>query len=84
MVILFSPVLGFLRQEGVVEDAPPFDEAGLAGPYYVREEHLKPPGQRFGQDFVQAPEQRDWAPISDLGMVPRFGDQGYEPFVNPL
>ncbi len=84
MVTLFGPVLGFLHQEGVVEDALPFDEASLAGPYYVREEDLEPSGQRFGQDFVQTSEQSDWAPISELGMVPGLGDQGYEPFVNHL
>jgi hypothetical protein len=76
--------LGFLRQKGVVEDAPPFDEAGLAGPYYVQEEYLEPSGQHFGQDFVQTSEQSDWAPISDLGMLLGLGDQGYEPFVNHL
>ncbi len=42
MVTLFGPVLGFLRQEGVIEDAPPFDEASPAGPYYVWEEDLEP------------------------------------------
>ncbi len=84
MVALFSPILGFLCQEGVVEYAPPFNKAGLSGPYYVGEKALKSPGQRFGQDFVKASEEGDWAPVSDLAVIPRFGDQGYEPLVHPF
>ncbi len=82
MVTLLCPVLGFLRQESIVEDAPPFDKAGLARFYYIWEEGLEPPSQRFGQDLVQASEQCDWAPVSEFGMVPELGYQSYEPFVN--
>ncbi len=76
--------MSFLRQECVVEYAPPLDEASLAKFYYVREEDLEPSSQRFGQDLVQTSEQCDWAPVPEFGMVPGLRDQGYEPFVYQL
>jgi len=76
--------LGFLRQKGVVEDAPALDETRLARFDHVREEVLKSPGQSFGQDLVQTPQKRDRPPIPNFGVVSRFGDQRNETFVGPL
>ncbi|CAK9198178.1 unnamed protein product [Sphagnum troendelagicum] len=76
-----SPAQGFLRNEDVIEDGPPFHESDLVRFDDVWEDRLESSGEHLGQNFVYAPEERNRSPIIESGVVSGFRNEGYYPFV---
>ncbi len=43
---------------------------------------MQPPGEGFGQNFINTPQESDRPPIPEFGAVFRFGNQGDKPLVD--
>ncbi len=76
LVALHCPVQGVLGYEDIVENTLALYEASLIRLDNTWEEGLQPPGEGFGQNFIDTPQESDRPPIPEFGAVSRFGNQG--------
>ncbi len=74
LVALHGPVQGVLGYENIIENTPALYEASLIQPDNTWEEGLQPPGEGFGQNFINIPQESDRPPIPKFGAVSRFGN----------
>lgn len=84
LVALHGPVQGVLGYEDIVENTPALYEASLIRPDNTWDEGLQPPGEGFGQNFINTPQESDRPPIPEFGTVSRFGNQGDKPPVDVI
>ncbi len=84
LVALHGRVQGILGYEDIVENTPALYEANLIRLDDTWEEGLQAPGEGFGQNFINTPQESDRPLILKFGAVSYFGNQGDKPHVDVI